>query len=294
MISNFPDLCFLYQNQQTVICGRFQNLNAEINHKSILQNKIRLMRRISGGGTVYHDMGNLNYSFICTRHEGLNYFDYFNIILIETFGLLGLTDLRTNFNNIFCKGYKISGTAQYKSKLKILHHGTLLIDSDLNLLNDALKLNPNYISRSTRSIQSKTANISYFLKESSTSKIIPLFLSALNETIGLNEKLILNDTDNQHINEFVLIYKSDRWVYGNSPYYIFSNIKDERNHAFLKVRKGIIEHAEIKSSNNPLLEKFSLIGKYHKYDSMVDFLITRSNNCSEISHNSEEINLLFN
>ena len=125
LTSNLPDLCFIYQNRPSVICGQFQNINAEFNHNILFKNKVSLARRLSGGGTVYHDMGNLNYSFICNRRSGLNYYNVFNEIVTNVLREIGCRNVKVQLNNLFCEDYKISGTAQYKSKYKILHHGTL-------------------------------------------------------------------------------------------------------------------------------------------------------------------------
>jgi len=272
LTSNFPDLCIFYQNRSSVICGRYQNINAEVDHRLLFGTDISFGRRLSGGGTVYQDSGNLNYSFIVAREENVDYYNYFNILIIKALNSIGCYNLNIQSNNIYCEGYKISGTAQFKSRTKILHHGTLLINTELSLLNQILQSNFNYASKAIRSVPARTANISIFLKEKLTSKIISMFISALQYVVNTNKEINTNELNIPFINKYVEIYESDQWIYGNSSYYVYRNYKNQWNYVFLKIKNGIIQDAEIVVSNSNLSNKTPIIGIYHNHKSIACYL----------------------
>lgn len=157
------DIFLLWQNSASVILGRNQNVFEEIDILLAIEKGIPFVRRISGGGTVFHDLGNLNFTFI-TKNKGLanNYevmtrkiVDALNKINIPV-SLVGKSDLKIN-------DQKISGNAQFVYKDYLLHHGTLLFDSNLETLNHLLRpKKEDILSLSVKSNRSTVVNMSHY------------------------------------------------------------------------------------------------------------------------------------
>ena len=151
----------LWQNKNAVIIGRNQNAEAEINRSFVEANGIAVIRRNTGGGAVYHDLGNLNYSFITDaadpEHRSAG---HFTSPVVRTLRTLGLDAEASGRNDILVSGRKVSGTAQQLLKGRILHHGTLLFDSDPNMIAGALNPDPTkFQSKSVQSVRSRVGSI---------------------------------------------------------------------------------------------------------------------------------------
>ena len=133
------DLLILWRNAPTVVIGRNQNILAEINQDFIAERNIRVVRRLSGGGAVYHDLGNLNFTFITALSKvGHNNFAHFTRSVIDALAAFGVDAEFTGRNDLTIAGQKFSGNAQYIHRDRLLHHGTLLFDTDLPTLAQAL------------------------------------------------------------------------------------------------------------------------------------------------------------
>lgn len=128
------DLFFLWRNMPVVVCGKYQNLFAEVHVPTALEEKVALLRRISGGGTVYHDLGNINYSLITSCEPATVDYTQFLNPMIAALSRLGAPAEIVAGNGIGVDGKKISGSAQRMVKRRVLHHGTLLFDTDLSRL----------------------------------------------------------------------------------------------------------------------------------------------------------------
>src|SRR5690606_37828441 len=162
------DYLLFYINEPTINIGRNQNTLEEINHNYVEENNIHIVRRISGGGAVYHDFGNLNFSFI-TNHDvkSLSNFKKFTAPVIKVLNSLGLNAELKGRNDIEVDDKKISGTAQFSTGKRMVSHGTLLYDTDLGEVVNALNVRMSKIqSKGHKSVRSRVANISEFLKES--------------------------------------------------------------------------------------------------------------------------------
>lgn len=162
------DYCFLYINQPCIVLGRHQNAFEEINYPYVLQNRIPVHRRISGGGTVFHDPGNLSFSFI-TRYDKkkFNNYVYFNRSIIDALNALKIPAELNGRNDIVIGEKKISGNAQFTSLNRMLSHGTLLFNAMLETLSEALKAPPYQVtSRAIKSVRSRVTNISEYLDHS--------------------------------------------------------------------------------------------------------------------------------
>jgi len=154
-----PILLF-YVNEPSVIIGRNQNTLEEIDPDYVKAKGIHVVRRLSGGGAVYHDLGNLNFSFITQGSEDLHNFAKFTEPVIKVLGELGVGAELRGRSDLFAAGRKISGNAQYVTANRMFSHGTLLFDTDLEEMLKAL--NPRQIeieSRAVQSIRNYVANI---------------------------------------------------------------------------------------------------------------------------------------
>jgi lipoate-protein ligase A len=157
----------LWQNDPAIIVGAGQNTIDEINPGFVRRHGIHVVRRRSGGGAVYHDQGNLNFSFITDR-VGSRAFDFqrFTAPVIRTLHKLGISSAFSNRNDLVIKTRKFSGNAQYMTKDRLLHHGTLLVHSNLDNLQHALSVSRDKIkSKGIQSVRSRVTNISDHLGE---------------------------------------------------------------------------------------------------------------------------------
>ncbi|TYB78553.1 lipoate--protein ligase [Bizionia myxarmorum] len=160
------DYLLFYINEPSIIIGRNQNTLEEINQEYIDENNIHVVRRISGGGAVYHDLGNLNFSFI-TNHDGksISNFKKFTAPVIRVLNDMGISAELKGRNDIEVNDKKISGTAQFSTGKRMISHGTLLLDTDMGEVVKALQVKMSKIqSKGHKSVRSRVANISEFLK----------------------------------------------------------------------------------------------------------------------------------
>lgn len=159
-IVNDEPLLLFYVNAPSVIVGRNQNVFEEVNFDYVLKQDIPVLRRLSGGGTVYHDPGNLNYSLISPDQILLNNYTAFTRPVINALREVGLTAELRNRSSIFVDGKKISGNAQYATAGRLVSHGTLLLDSDLDQLRYATMPRHQQVeSRAVQSIRSRVVNL---------------------------------------------------------------------------------------------------------------------------------------
>ncbi len=210
-----------YINQPSIIIGRHQNPFQEFNQKLARQKNILLVRRISGGGAVYHDPGNLNFSFITDfTEEKLDYFKTLIKPIVNTLQRLGVAAVLTEKNNILVNGKKISGNSQHTNMRRMLSHGTLLFDSDLEVLQRALDSNLVVMkSRAVSSIKSKVTNISEHLRhpigmDAFRAEMVGGISDAFGELIEYqltaeDRKAVLRLAEEK--------YRSWDWTFGRSP-----------------------------------------------------------------------------
>src|SRR3954447_19355068 len=193
-----------YINESSIIIGKNQNTIEEINTEHVEGNGIKVVRRLSGGGAVYHDLGNLNFSFI-TKDDGESFHNFrkFTEPVVAALKKLGVNAELSGRNDILAEGRKISGNAQFSTKGRMFSHGTLLFDSEIEHVVSALRVRKDKIeSKGIKSIRSRVANISEFLKEKMD---IETFRSLLLKNIfnGADEipEYVLTEEDWEKINE---------------------------------------------------------------------------------------------
>ncbi len=168
VLKHFTNNCFmLWRNEPSVIVGRHQNSLAEINIDFVRSNKIKVVRRLSGGGAVFHDLGNINFTFIeNTQGDKLINFQKYTEPIIAVLRLLDVNASFEGRNDLVIDGKKFSGNAEHIFRSRVLHHGTLLFASELTDLSGALNANPaKFNDKAIKSVRSRVTNISSHLKE---------------------------------------------------------------------------------------------------------------------------------
>ncbi len=217
----------LWQNDNTVVVGQNQNTEAEINRAFVERHHIHVVRRSTGGGAVYHDLGNLNYSFITDlgNAEELT-MERFTKPMVKALRGLGLDAEASGRNDILVSGRKVSGTAQRVVHGRILHHGTLLFDANPSMVAGALQVNPaKFRSKSAKSVQSRIGNIRDFLENDMTLSDFWAYLKTslsgdglLEDALSPQELAIVDDLKRSK-------YDSWDWNFGRSPKFNMRNMR---------------------------------------------------------------------
>lgn len=210
----------LWQNKNAVIVGKYQNTQAEIHAEYVKEHDIQVVRRLSGGGAVYHDLGNLNFSFISDAVSlGKIDFQFFCQPVIRTLQSLGVPAELNGRNDMTVDGKKFSGNAQYIRQGRVLHHGTILFDSDLEAVGHALHADAEKLqSRGVASVRSRVTNLRPFLGGRMG---LDAFRKALLEEIlreNSGDPYVFTEADRQAIDEIRRQrYACWDWNYGLSP-----------------------------------------------------------------------------
>lgn len=246
-----PILLF-YINQPSIIIGKNQNTIEEINTDYVEDNGIIVVRRLSGGGAVYHDLGNLNFSFI-TKDDGDSFMNYkkFTQPVVDALSKLGVNAELSGRNDILAEGRKVSGNAQFATRGRMFTHGTLLFNTEIDAVVSALKVKKDKIeSKGIKSVRSRVANISEFLNDEMT---VEQFRMEILKSVFDGEENIryyeLTEEDWTNINKISEErYQRWEWNYGKSPRF---NIQKTNRFPSggvdirLEVNKGVIEEAHI-------------------------------------------------
>ena len=209
----------LWQNDNAIIIGKNQNTLAEINEAYVKAQNIRVVRRLSGGGAVYHDLGNLNFTVIAdAQGESLD-FGRFCALVVKALQKVGVNAEINGRNDMTIEGKKFSGNAQYLRQGRVMHHGTILFDSDGTKLANALQVDEAKIrAKGVKSVRSRVTNVREHLPVDMT---LPQFRQVLLDTIlgeTPGEEYVLSEKDLETIEKL----KKDRydtwqWNYGHSP-----------------------------------------------------------------------------
>lgn len=246
------DVFRLWRNAATIVVGKHQNTNAEINVDYVKKKGIKVVRRLSGGGAVFQDLGNICYTFIATRTEDVNIdFERYTRPVIEVLQELGVDARFEGRNDITISGKKFSGNAQYIRKNRVMHHGTILFSSRMTDLSEALKVNPlKYKDKAVKSVRSRVTNISEHLSEPMD---VTTFIEMLMDHILANEEGAvrhdLSDRDLAGIEALMQEkYATRDWNVGYSPEYAFHHITRTPGgnlEIMMDVQDGLIKDVKI-------------------------------------------------
>lgn len=253
LLKNSNDDCFiLWRNEPAVILGINQNAFSEINLDYIKDNNIPVVRRLTGGGAVFHDLGNVNFTFISSKNrDDFNNFIKFTTPIISYLNTIGVKAEFSGRNDLVIEGRKFSGNAQCSFNHKVMHHGTLLFSSEITNLSNALKPSSLKLeSHGVKSVKSRVTNISEHLKSPMTVESFKddLFRFAVDEFP--NSKVYdFNSRDISSIDELAKEkYSTWDWNFGKSPQY---QLKNSINYSggnvefYFNVKKGIITQIKI-------------------------------------------------
>jgi lipoate---protein ligase len=247
------DSFMLWRNSPAIIVGKHQNTLAEINLDYVKQNNIKVVRRLSGGGAVFHDLGNLCFTFTQKgENEKLIDFRRYTEPILEVLIKLGINARFEGRNDLTIEGKKFSGNAEHIWKNKVLHHGTLLFSSHMPDLGAALNADPlKFKDKAVKSVRSRVTNISEHLKQPMDvmefSALIESHIMEKNPDAKLYD---LTEEDHRKINELVKKkYSTWEWNFGYSPTYNFRKILRTENSGTIEfdmdVREGVIREIRI-------------------------------------------------
>ncbi|MEG0641788.1 MAG: lipoate--protein ligase [Clostridium sp.] len=285
ILKNFSEDCFmLWRNTTAVIVGKNQNALAEINIEYVKENNIPVIRRLSGGGAVFHDLGNVNYTFITNDTDDFVNFSKFTSPIVSVLkDKLGINAELSGRNDLTINGQKFSGNAQYNYKNRVLHHGTLLFSSSISNISESLNVKPSkFQGKSVKSVKSRVTNISSHLSSALT----------VNEFIDLTMDYVkLSDESNSEIYTFsqkdinaINLLRDEKystwdWNFGSSPKYNYTNEKRFTGgtvEIHLNVVKGYIEGCKIYgdffSKKDVVDVELSLIGVKHTHNDIYNIL----------------------
>ncbi|MFN6048926.1 MAG: biotin/lipoate A/B protein ligase family protein [Bacteroidota bacterium] len=252
------NLFLFWQSESAVVCGKHQNLCAEINYAACGALGIKAARRVSGGGTVYHDLGNLNFAFIqdlgTTLDKAVNYKRFLEPIR-QALATLGIESTYSERDDLLYKGLKFSGNAQhiFQQQKRVLHHGTLLLNANIHNLGKALKTDGIYQDKAVKSNRSAVTNLGVHHPELNeitktieqlSQALIPL-LQAQASSIAPEEHQAIIALRNEK-------FCTDEWILGYSPNYKHQREFTIDNHTYrlnMEVTKGLITQFVLCDSN---------------------------------------------
>ncbi len=222
------DYLILWQNENTIVMGLHQNPYEEIDLSKAEELKVNIVRRITGGGTVYHDLGNLNYSYITDWNEGRDVvFGKLLEPVVEAFREYGLEIELKGRNDLLLDGKKISGSAQTLARNRLLQHGTLLIDSDLDLLSSVLRVpSDKFQSKSVKSVRSRVTNIQNYVSHPIDIREVKKLLRDYWSRSKTFEEVQLDPQALKQIEKLAdEKYRSKEWNFSRSPKCSYKNRK---------------------------------------------------------------------
>ncbi len=224
----FDDAIFLlYINQPSIIVGRNQNSYAEINQQYVAANDIAVVRRLSGGGAVYHDGGNLNFSFIVHKPDKSpdELFREFTKPVLNVLNDMGINAVFSGRNDLTIDGKKFSGNAQFHKKERVAIHGTLLFDCDLTVLSNALQVNEiKFVDKAVKSVRSRVTNIKpYTSQDFSMEQFVNAIAEGVERQFDNFERYQYSAHDLAEIDKLVdQKYGRRDWNFGKSPKFEFT------------------------------------------------------------------------
>lgn len=243
------DVFLLWVNSPSIVVGRNQNIYEEVNMLYTHENNIPLFRRNSGGGSVYHDLGNINYTFITKSKGKVNNYKLLTKPIIDALNSLNIPVYFKEKSDIYLEDKKIGGNAQYLYKNTLLHHGTILFDANTDVLNHALKTKNHTASVSVKSRRAHVVNLKEYTLLNA-SELTDFLFNHIGKKITFKT---LSDIDIIKIEELEHSkYLLDSWNYDESPKSLIS-IEKAPYSIKIDIEKGHIHHIKIHQHGNPLL-----------------------------------------
>ncbi len=261
------DVFYLYVNAPSIVVGKHQNTLAEIDYIFTQKSKIPVYRRLSGGGTVYHDLGNLNFCFITNEEKGnLVNFDKHSAPIVKALEGLGLKVEVGKRHDLSIAGKKITGTASHVFRNRAMHHGTLLFSADLSVLNKCLNTDlQKFKGKAVKSVRSEVTNISEHLErpvtmDEFTSYLFSFLKSYFSDVQSLN---LSEEKESVAINTLVKEkYSTWKWNYGYSPHYELSGsveLNGETVTSLVRVEKGLIANVSFKNERGKTFSSLTVL-----------------------------------
>ena len=239
------DVFMLWQNEPSVIIGKNQNAYAEVNMDYVKENKIHIVRRITGGGAVYHDLGNVNYSFISTREKisGID-FKYFTEPIIEALENMGIAAKLSGRNDLLFEDKKFSGNAQHAIGGRVLHHGTILFDSNLEVLSSALYVDEEKLrARSIKSARSRVVNLKGLIAEK---LCVGEFINRIAEYVEKKfNPEIISAPENPEVEKLRIRNESFEWIFPDRAYLSEYKITKKKKYEFGLVEINLLMTNEV-------------------------------------------------
>lgn len=249
----------LWRNSKAIIIGQNQNAMAEINSDWVKSHGIPVVRRLSGGGAVFHDLGNINFTFIETKRPGEDtseMFRRFTLPIIKALDKLGIKACLEGRNDLVIDGRKFSGNAIAVHRDRLLQHGCILFDASMESLAQALKSRPEkFKGKAVSSNRSRVTNISEHLKSPMTPQEFISFLRQVVES-DYGSEMTTYEYTQQDIREIDALaegkYRLDSWNFGKSPDYSVGGVD--------KFPGGLLEaYARV---SNGTITSVSIMGDY--------------------------------
>lgn len=267
------DIFMLWENSPSLIVGKHQNPYQEVNPSYLLSDEIAVIRRISGGGTVFHGDGNFNYTFITSSKNSSDKVNFgkYTLPIIQFLNKVGVPAAMTGKSNLTVNGLKFSGNAAHVFKNRSIHHGTLLFDADLKQIKNYLRPESTHIrSRAVSSIRAMVTNLKPLLADTDAKHFRDELQKAVIQHFGDEGVFELSADELQQIQKLSESkYKTSEWNFGYSPDYTVENELEMAGFSAnfqLKVNKGTISTVKLSAgSRNSLSREIenALAGKFH-------------------------------
>lgn len=245
------DIVSLWQNDKSVIVGRHQNTLKEVNYRFADENEIKIARRMTGGGAVYHDLGNLNFTYITTcDSSGSVDFKKFAYPVVEALSCYGLNPELSGRNDILLDGKKISGTAQACVGKRLLFHGTLLFDINVENAGQSLNVKADKIeAKGVESVKSRITNIKPYLPAGcSVRDLKESILASFAKSRDFSVRAVSLEDEEQIVELKNRKYATEEWIFGESSKGNFHNQRRFRGgevEIFMDVENGVIKSCRI-------------------------------------------------
>lgn len=245
------EVLLLWRNRPAVVVGCYQNICREVHVRALLEQNIPVVRRMSGGGTVYHDLGNLNYTLITGQSGALDY-DRCLAPVLRALNALGVPAQKSRTCDMTVDGKKISGSAQKIANGRVLHHGTLLFDADLTRLDEITtgRKNDAFCSKGTQSAICAVTNLRPYLREDC--EIVTFARQLAQKILPLGAKTVrLTQAQLADVRRLAVeLYQSWDWTWGKTPAFTYEKTAEFAGRPIrvrYEARHGLIRNAAVRS-----------------------------------------------